>query len=60
VRHALTARWPKARYLVGAEARVLTLFIALTPTWLSDFFIRLSIRQLAKRMAPRLAPLSQT
>jgi NAD(P)-dependent dehydrogenase (short-subunit alcohol dehydrogenase family) len=60
VQHALTARWPKARYLVGLEARALTLFIALTPTWLSDFFIRLSIAQLAKRMAPRSAPLSQS
>jgi len=60
VRHALTARWPRARYLVGAEARALTLFVALTPTWLSDFFIRLSLGQLAKRMAPRLVPLSQT
>ena len=54
VRHALTARMPKARYLVGLEAHALTLFVALTPTWLSDFFIRLSIRQLAKRFAPSL------
>jgi NAD(P)-dependent dehydrogenase (short-subunit alcohol dehydrogenase family) len=60
VRHALTARWPKARYLVGLEAHALTLSIALTPTWLSDFFIRLSIGRLAKRFAPRLAPLSQS
>jgi NAD(P)-dependent dehydrogenase (short-subunit alcohol dehydrogenase family) len=60
VRHALTARWPKARYLVGLEAYALTLSIALTPTWLSDFVIRLSMRQLAKRMAPRLAPVSQS
>ena len=58
VRHALTARWPKARYLVGLEAYALTKFIALTPTWLSDFVIRLSIGQLEKRMTPRLAPLS--
>jgi NAD(P)-dependent dehydrogenase (short-subunit alcohol dehydrogenase family) len=60
VRHALTARLPKARYLVGLEAHALTLFIALTPTWLSDFFIRLSMRQLARRFAPRLAPLTQS
>jgi NAD(P)-dependent dehydrogenase (short-subunit alcohol dehydrogenase family) len=60
VRHALTARWPKARYLVGLEAHALTLFIALTPTWLSDFLVRLSIRQLAKRMAPPLATLSES
>lgn len=60
VRHALTARWPKARYLVGLEAYALTFSIAFTPTWLSDFVIRFSMRQLAKRMAPRLAPLSQS
>jgi NAD(P)-dependent dehydrogenase (short-subunit alcohol dehydrogenase family) len=60
VRHALSARWPKARYLVGLEARALTLFIALTPTWLSDFFIRLSIRLLAARFAPRVSPQSQS
>jgi NAD(P)-dependent dehydrogenase (short-subunit alcohol dehydrogenase family) len=60
VRHALTARWPKARYLVGLEARALTLFIAFTPTWLSDFLIRLSLSQLAKHTAPRSAPVSQS
>jgi NAD(P)-dependent dehydrogenase (short-subunit alcohol dehydrogenase family) len=60
VRHALTARWPKARYLVGLEARALTLFIAFTPTWLSDFLIRLSIGRLASRMVPRLVPRPQT
>jgi len=60
VRHALTAGRPKARYVVGLEAHALTLFIALTPTWLSDFFIRLFIRQLAKRFAPPLTPLSQS
>jgi NAD(P)-dependent dehydrogenase (short-subunit alcohol dehydrogenase family) len=60
VQHALTSRWPKARYLVGLEARALTLFIAFTPTWLSDFFIRLSLSRLADRMAPRLMPRSQS
>jgi NAD(P)-dependent dehydrogenase (short-subunit alcohol dehydrogenase family) len=60
VRHALTARWPKARYLVGLEARALILFVAFTPTWLSDFLIRLFISRLANRMAPRLVPRSQS
>jgi NAD(P)-dependent dehydrogenase (short-subunit alcohol dehydrogenase family) len=60
VRHALTARWPKARYLVGLEARALVLFFALTPTWLADFLIRSFLGGLASRVAPRLVPRPQS
>ena len=33
---ALTSRWPRARYVVSTEARLLILFHLLTPTFLSD------------------------
>lgn len=33
---ALTSRWPRARYVVGMEARLLILFHRLAPTFLSD------------------------
>ena len=37
---ALTTRLPRARYLVGADARALLLADTLTPTALKDFFLR--------------------
>jgi NAD(P)-dependent dehydrogenase (short-subunit alcohol dehydrogenase family) len=49
VEHALTARRPKARYLVGPEARALTAFIALTPTRLSDYLVTQSMSRLSRR-----------
>ena len=36
VLRALTSRWPRARYVVSMEARLLILFHRLTPTFLSD------------------------
>lgn len=35
---ALSARSPKARYLVGYEARLLVYSHAITPTWMMDWF----------------------
>jgi NAD(P)-dependent dehydrogenase (short-subunit alcohol dehydrogenase family) len=37
---ALTTRLPRARYLVGADARALLLADTLTPTAIKDFFMR--------------------
>jgi NAD(P)-dependent dehydrogenase (short-subunit alcohol dehydrogenase family) len=37
---ALTTRLPRARYLVGADARALLLADTLTPTVIKDFFLR--------------------
>ncbi|HVV38196.1 MAG TPA: SDR family NAD(P)-dependent oxidoreductase [Acidimicrobiales bacterium] len=37
---ALTTRLPRARYLVGADARALLLADTLTPTPIKDFFLR--------------------
>ena len=37
---ALTTRLPRARYLVGADARALLLADTLTPTAVKDFFLR--------------------
>lgn len=51
VRHALEAHRPKARYLVGAEARALTMLNALTPTSIHDSLVDFSVRQLGKRLA---------
>lgn len=40
IERALTARWPRARYLVGWDARLGVLLQALLPTWLSDRLLR--------------------
>lgn len=49
--HALTARFPRARYLVGGEAQVLTHLMALTPVRVSDAIIARAMRALGKRFA---------
>ncbi|MBU0993445.1 MAG: SDR family oxidoreductase [Proteobacteria bacterium] len=46
--HALTAKTPKIRYLVGLEAWILTYFSNLTPTRLVDWIMMNVTRQLAK------------
>jgi NAD(P)-dependent dehydrogenase (short-subunit alcohol dehydrogenase family) len=38
---ALTTRWPRARYLVGYDARALALWSSLTPTEMKDRIVRL-------------------
>jgi NAD(P)-dependent dehydrogenase (short-subunit alcohol dehydrogenase family) len=40
---ALTTRLPRARYLVGADARALLLADTFTPTAIKDFFLRRSL-----------------
>jgi NAD(P)-dependent dehydrogenase (short-subunit alcohol dehydrogenase family) len=56
VRHALTARRPKLRYLVGPEALLTVLFFGLTPTRLVDFLVAHTMRLLARRFAPKGNP----
>jgi NAD(P)-dependent dehydrogenase (short-subunit alcohol dehydrogenase family) len=41
---ALTTRLPRARYMVGADARALLLADTLTPTPVKDFVLRLGLR----------------
>lgn len=38
---AVTTRWPRARYLVGRDARALALWSSLTPTEMKDRVVRL-------------------
>jgi NAD(P)-dependent dehydrogenase (short-subunit alcohol dehydrogenase family) len=38
---ALTTRWPRARYLVGPDARALACWSSLTPTEVKDRIVRL-------------------
>ena len=52
-RHAMESRFPRARYLVGREAFALKWFMRLTPTWVSDYFMRLTIRVLSRRRSAR-------
>lgn len=51
VHHALTARVPRLRYLVGPEARWLVLFHALVPARLFDSVLHHGVRWMAKRPA---------
>lgn len=37
--HAVTAKYPKARYVVGWDANILFRFLWTVPEWLSDFFV---------------------
>ena len=39
--HALTAMFPRARYVVGKDAKYLFLTLQALPEFLSDFFIEL-------------------
>ncbi len=48
VHHALTARLPKLRYLVGPEARGLVLLHALSPARVFDWGVQQSLRLIAK------------
>lgn len=43
IAHAMTARVPRARYLVGTDARILALMEQTTPTFLKDAVIRLGL-----------------
>lgn len=40
--HALTARFPKARYVVGLDANIMFRFSWMCPEWMSDFFFTFS------------------
>lgn len=55
IEHALSSRFPKARYIVGAEARALILFAALTPTVISDMLVRTTLGLIANRVSAREA-----
>jgi NAD(P)-dependent dehydrogenase (short-subunit alcohol dehydrogenase family) len=46
---ALTSRWPKARYVVGNDARALILFNAILPTWMMDRIQNAVVRFLGKQ-----------
>lgn len=37
--HAVTAKYPKARYVVGWDANILFRFLWILPEWLSDFLV---------------------
>ncbi|ABW65979.1 SDR family oxidoreductase [Desulfosudis oleivorans] len=50
---ALSARSPKARYLVGYEARLLVYSHAITPTWMMDWFASKSMVLLGKFIKPK-------
>ena len=47
---ALTSRWPKPRYVVSMEAKLLILFHFFAPTWFSD---RIKVWLLKKLGSPR-------
>jgi NAD(P)-dependent dehydrogenase (short-subunit alcohol dehydrogenase family) len=51
--HALTSKHPKARYVVGAEARLMLLFFALLPTKWADFWLRFGMRWFGRRLSAR-------
>jgi hypothetical protein len=48
VHHALSARVPKVRYLVGPEARALVLLHAVSPARVFDWGVHQSLRLMAK------------
>ncbi len=50
---ALSARSPKARYLVGYEARLLVYSHAITPTWMMDWIASKSLILLGKFIKPK-------
>ena len=50
---ALSARSPKARYLVGYEARLLIYSHAITPTWMMDWIASKSMVLLGKFIKPK-------
>jgi NAD(P)-dependent dehydrogenase (short-subunit alcohol dehydrogenase family) len=50
VRHALGARRPKVRYIVGMDAHLMIGFFRFTPARLADFVMRVSMRRLARRL----------
>ena len=50
---ALSARSPKARYLVGYEARLLVYSHAITPTWMMDWFASKIMIFLGKLIKPK-------
>ena len=50
---ALSARSPKARYLVGYEARLLVYSHAITPTWMMDWIASKSMVLLGKFIKPK-------
>jgi NAD(P)-dependent dehydrogenase (short-subunit alcohol dehydrogenase family) len=50
---ALSARSPKARYLVGYEARLLVYSHAITPTWMMDWFASKLLILLGKWIKPK-------
>jgi NAD(P)-dependent dehydrogenase (short-subunit alcohol dehydrogenase family) len=49
VLHALRSGSPKARYFVGADARVMIPFFALSPTRFADWVVTRGMRALSKR-----------
>jgi len=50
---ALSARSPKARYLVGYEARLLVYSHAITPIWMMDWFAGKLMIALGKWIKPK-------
>ncbi len=50
---ALSARSPKARYLVGYEARLLVYSFAIWPTWMMDWIASKSLILLGKYIKPK-------
>ncbi len=50
VMHALSARRPQARYIVGLEAHLLINLFSVTPTWLGDMLMRNSFNLMARFM----------
>jgi NAD(P)-dependent dehydrogenase (short-subunit alcohol dehydrogenase family) len=50
---ALSARSPKARYIVGYEARLLIYSHAITPTWMMDWIANKSLILLGKFIKPK-------
>jgi hypothetical protein len=50
---ALSVRSPKARYLVGYEARLLVYSHAITPTWMMDWIASKSLILLGKFIKPK-------
>ncbi len=50
---ALSARSPKARYLVGYEARLLVYSFAIWPTWMMDWIASKSLILLGKFIKPK-------
>jgi hypothetical protein len=50
---ALSAKSPKARYIVGYEARLLVYSHAITPTWMMDWFASKLLILLGKLIKPK-------